>query len=431
MARPSTSHTGSQAWRRAGPLLAIAGLIAIALATLTPTNDTRHVVLTTPLLCLICGDQGMADVTANLLLFLPFATGLRLAGWSWGRTVAAAAAVSFSVEVLQFTVIPGRDASLSDILTNTTSGALGAVLGGVLPVLAAPPPGRAGRLLVLGILGPLALLGASAWLLGSDMPRGRLMSRWAHLAPGRDVFEGAVRAVRLNGRAMPTNAIPAVAGVLREEVAGGKVDLAVDVISGKPVGYGSWIYVFRVRSRGAVTLGQLHRFAVFEVPSRSFRFRFFQPGVTLTDGLPAKAGVPVALRATERGRHLVLTSTYGGRTRTVALGITPAYGWVMISPFQFGGLERWVTALCLAALYFPAGYWAASIGRPGAAAAVLVGGIGVTFLGLSPIAGLAAAPLTEWLGALGGVALGWAVRRAAAYLETPCVSPSTSEFSSP
>jgi hypothetical protein len=431
LVRPSTSHAGPRGWRRAGPLLAIAGLIAIALATLTPTNDLRHVVLLTPLLCLVCGDQGMADVTANLLLFLPFATGLRLAGWSWGRTVAAAAAVSFGVEVLQFAVIPGRDASLSDLLTNTISGAIGAAIGGILPGIASPRPERAGRLLALGILGPLALLGASAWLLGTDMPRGRLMSRWAHLAPGRDVFEGGVQAVRLNGRAMPANAIPADAERLREEVAGGTVDLDVDVVSGTPVGYGSWIYMFRVRSRGAVTLGQLHRFAVFEVPSRSFRFRFFQPAVTLVDGLPAEAGVPVALRARERGRQLVLSSTYGGRTRSVAMGITPAYGWVMISPFQFGGMERWVTALCLAALYIPAGYWAASTGRARTAAAVLVGGIGATLLGLSPLAGLAAAPWTEWLGALGGAALGWAVRRAAAYLETPCVSPSTSEFSSP
>ncbi|MEP6686918.1 MAG: VanZ family protein [Gemmatimonadales bacterium] len=431
MAGSSASDIPSPAWRRAGRVLAVAGLLAIAAITLTPTDDPRRGALLTPLLCLICGDRGMSDVAANLLLFLPFATGLRLAGWSWRRTVAVAAAVSLSVEVLQLFVITGRDASLSDLLTNTTGSAVGAAFGGMLPRLATPSPARAVHLLVVGLLGPMALLSAWAWLLGSDSPRGRLMSRWAHLAPGADVFDGRVLAVRLNGRVMPTDGIPADADRLREEVGGGRVVLQVDVVSGRPVDYSSWIYMFRVRSRGAVTLGQFHRLAVFEVPSRGLRLRFYQPAVTLVDGLPGEAGVPVTLRATERGRQLFLSSTYGGRTRSVAMGITPAYGWILLSPFQFGGTERWLSALCLAVLYFPAGYWAASIGRPRTAAAVLVAGIGVTLLGLSPLAGLAPAPWTEWLGALAGTTIGWAVRRAAAYLETPCVSPSTSEFSSP
>jgi hypothetical protein len=301
----------------------------------------------------------------------------------------------------------------------------------MLPGLAAPSPARALRLFAVGLLGPLALLSLWAWLLASDMPRGKLMSRWAHVAPGTDVFDGRVLAVRLNGRAMPSNGIALNAGPLRDDVAGGRVDLEVDVVSGRPIGYHSWIYMFRVRSRGAVTLGQLHRLVVFEVPSRGLRLRFYQPAVTLVDGLPAEAGIPVTLRATERGRVLTLSSTYGGRTRTVAMGITPAYGWILLSPFQFGGAERWLSALCLAVLYLPAGYWAASTGRPGGAAAALVAGIGVTLLGLSPLAGLAPAPWSEWLGAVAGAALGWAVRRAAAYLETPCVSPSISEFSSP
>jgi hypothetical protein len=432
LAGPSASDSRPRPWRRAGRLLAVAGLLAIAAATLTPTDDPRRAALLTPLLCLICGDQGTADVANNLLLFLPFAIGLRLTGTSWRRTVAAAAAISFSVETLQLLVITGRDASLSDVLTNTTGSAIGAAFGGILPGIAAPSPARAVRLLAVGLVAPLALLVPWAWLLGADMPRGRLMSRWAHESPGLDVFDGRVHAVRLNGRAMPTNGIPADAGRLREEVAGGTVDLEADVVSGAPIAYNSWIYMFRVRSRGAVTLGQLRRLAVFAVPSRGLRFRFYQPEVALVDGFPTEAGIPVALRATERGRELVLSSTYGGRTRTVAMGITPAYGWILLSPFHFGGgVERWLTALGLAALYFPAGYWAASIGRPARAAAGLVAGIGLTLLGLSPIAGLAPAPWTEWLGALAGAALGWAVRRAAAYLETPCVSPSASEFSSP
>jgi hypothetical protein len=429
---PAAPEAGARAWRRGGRLLAVAGLAAILVATLTPSDDPRSAAFLTPLLCLICGRQGGADVVANLLLFLPFATGLRLAGWSWRRSVAAAASVSFTVELLQYLVITGRDASLSDVLTNTASGAMGATLGGVLPALMAPSPARASRLLIGALAAPLALLAGSAWLLVSDMPRGRLMSRWAHVAPGIDVFDGRVQTVQLNGRVMPANGPPPDARRLRAEVAAGRIDLAADVTSGAPVAIASWIYMFRVPSGGAVTLSQLRRRAVFAVPARALRLNFFPPTVTLADAFPAEPGVPVALRAVERGRDLVLRSSYGGRTRSIALGITPAYGWILISPFQFGGgTERWMTALCLALLYLPAGYWAASVGRPVRAAAGLAAGIALALLALPPAAALASAPWTEWLGALAGAGLGWALRRAAAYLQTRCVSPSVSESSSP
>ena len=422
----------SRAWRRCGRLLAVAGLLAIAGATLTPLGDPRRSPLLTPLFCLVCGDQGGADVATNLLLFLPFAIGLRLAGWPWRRSVVAAGAVSFTVELLQLLVVTGRDASLGDLLTNTISGAAGAALGGWLPGAVAPAPERAARLLAGALAAPLALLTVSAWLLGSDMPRGPLVSRWAHEAPSALAFDGHVHAVRLNGRAMPANGPAADAAALRREIAGGKIELSADVVSGAPIAPSSWIYMLGAPSSSSVTLGQLRRLAVFAVPARALRYRLFPPTVTLADGFPSEPGAPVAIRATERRRDLVLSSSYGGRTRTIAMGITPAFGWVLISPFQFSDVvERWITALSLALLYLPAGYWAAGTRRRVTAALWLVAGIGLALAALPPLAALSPAPWSEWLGALAGAALGWALRRIAAYLQTRCVSPSASEFSSP
>jgi hypothetical protein len=411
-------------------VLAVAGLIAIAGATLTPSDDP-HSVLVTSLLCLVCGDQGIADVTANLVLFLPFATGLRLAGWSWLRTIAAAGLVSFSVEVLQFLLVSGREASLSDLLTNTVSGAMGAALGRVLPGLAAPTPTRAARLLASALVVPLAVLGVWAWLLGSDLPPGELLSHWAHESPEIETFDGRLRAVRLNDRMMPANDPPPDSARLRQEVVAGRIDLEADVISGPPTAAKSWIYMLRVPLGGAVLLEQRRRVVVFDVPARALRYRLFPPSVSLADGLPAESGTAATIRATDHGGELALSSDYGGYTRTVALGITPAYGWSLISPFQFaGGTARWMTALFLALLYFPAGYWAASIRRPGRAAAAVASGIGLALVALSPLAGLSPAPWSEWLGSLAGASFGWAVRRAAAYLEERCASPSDIESSS-
>src|SRR5437867_9781747 len=66
-------------WR----LLAFAGLAAILVTTLYPIPSAAGIADQTPLLCLVCGENGGADVIQNLLLFAPFAIGLRLYGWSW------------------------------------------------------------------------------------------------------------------------------------------------------------------------------------------------------------------------------------------------------------------------------------------------------------------------------------------------------------
>jgi uncharacterized membrane protein YeaQ/YmgE (transglycosylase-associated protein family) len=417
------------AWRRAGRVLAWGGLVVAAVATLTPMHDPRGLAATTPLFCLVCGEAGGADVVSNLLLFLPLALGLRLSGWSWRRCVAAAAVVSFAVEFLQFVVVPGRDASLSDVLTNTASGAIGATVGGVLPGLADPGPTRASRLVLVGLGGALILLALSAWLLQPDLPRRRLTS---HLAEGPAVgsFDGEVRWVQLNGRAMPALRPAPEARILRRELAAGHVDLAVDAVSGHPPRAGSWLFLLRSLRGDAIELSQARRRALLSVPARALRFRLFPPLVTLPDAFPADSGVPLSIRATERQRTITLDVSYGGTTRTTTFGITPAYGWVMLVSLPFGVTPGWVTAVCLALLYLPSGYWAAAAARPGRAVMFVASAIGLTLGLLGPAFGLAASPWSEWVAAAAGAAAGWALRRVAAYLQTRCASPSASESSS-
>jgi len=215
--------------RGAGAALAVVGLVGIAIATLTPMRDVRGVARLTSLTCLICGERGGADLVLNLLLFLPLAIGLRLSGQSWLRTVLVAAAVSFTVELLQLRVVPGRDASLSDLLSNSTSGAIGATIGAVLPRALAPTGRRAVGLLAGGIASVLALLAVSAWLLSPDLPDGRLVSRWAPPS-GSWVFGGRVRAVRLDGLPMPVEGSPPDSTALRRRLDDGGLTLEAEVL---------------------------------------------------------------------------------------------------------------------------------------------------------------------------------------------------------
>ena len=402
------------------------------MATLTPVHDVRRSAESTPLTCLICGEQGGTDVASNLLLFLPLAIGLRLSGASWRGTVVACGLLSFTVELLQLRVVPGRDASLSDLITNTIGAAIGAAIGNALPAAVRPRPSLAGRLLVAGIAALLALLTASAWMLSPGTPEGALRSQWAHAAPSPDAFDGQVSAVRLDGLPMPGNAAPPDSAGLRRRLGRGELVLDVGIVSGRPISDRLWIYKVRGPSGAVLTLNQFRREAGVELPTRGLRYRFRPAIATLPDAFPAEPGVPVRLRVVEEGRRVRLTSSYGGTERSVELGLSPAYGWSMLVPVELasGTAVRWVTALGLLGVFLPLGYWARRTGRPvavlGAPAAALAAGLGV----LPAVAGSPPVHWSEWAAGLLGIAAGWALRPPAAYLQRRCASPSDSEFSS-
>ncbi len=416
-----------------GTAVGLAGLAVILLLTLAPASDIQGISFRTPLLCLICGDEGGADVANNLLLFLPLAIGLRLSGESWSRTVAAGAMLSFTIELLQYWVVPGRDASLSDLLTNTTSTAIGAWIAGVLPRLAAPSARLARRLLAGGVTGVLVLLSLWAWLLMPWSPPGNFVSLWADSSAGADAFKGRVQAVRIDGMPMPAGGVPPASAKIRDGLDHGAVTLDADVISGKPARDRLWIFALWHQSPeiGGLTLSQARRDAGIRVPTRSLRYRLNAPIVTLPDAFPATAGEAIRLRATISAGRVRLASSHGARP-SVELGLSPALGWMLTVPFQLaeGTGVRWVTGLVLVILMLPLGYWGAWTGHPGRAAGALAATIVIALAVLPPAAGFPPVHWTEWLAAALGAAAGWALQRPAPYLQGRCFSPSASESSS-
>ena len=411
--------------RRLGLALALAGLAFVLVATLTPVDDPSRAAATTPLLCLICGEQGGADVVVNLFLFLPFAVGLRLYGQTWTRTVLAVFLISFSVELLQYWLVPGRDTSFSDLLTNTTSGAIGATIGTVLPRWAFPDPTRAMSLAVAWAGIVLLVLGIWAWLLEPDVPDGRLLSRWAHEAPGRDAFKGRVRSVHLDGLPMPPNGDPPDSAALRRRLERGSFSLDAEVVSGRPVSTRLWIYMFRVPSGGVLTLNQSRREAGAAIPVRGLRYRLHHPVVTLPEGMPDSAGLPVRLHVSESAREVRLASRYEHVARSIALGLSPAFGWMLFEPFEVaaGFRLRWVTGAILALMLLPLGYWSAWV-QPRWRALTLVAATLVLALGVLPAAtGYPVVHWSEWLGGASGVLLGWAFQQLAAWCQERRLSP--------
>ena len=414
----------------AGSTLAIAGLLFIARATLTPAPDPNGLAQLTPLWCLVCGELGGSDIVANLLLFLPFATGLRLAGLSWRRTVLAAASVSLTVELLQLVAISGRDASLSDLLTNTTSGAVGAALGAWLPAAIRPSPARAARLLAGGLAVWLGALAAAAWLMGPRLAPGVIRSGWAGATSERDIFFGEIHQLRLDGLPMPRSGAPPDSARIRRGLAAGEFRLEAEVNSGGVVQYPSWIYKLRAGGINQLTLFQLRRHAGVAVPVRGMGLRLRPITITLADAFPDHAGRTVRLAASADGGVVTLRSTSGGVTRAIEFGLSPAYGWRLISPFQMGigNGVRWFTAVLLAVSVLPLGYWTGRAGGWPRGMLPLGLATGLTLPSLA--AGLPPVHWSEWAAVVLGALAGWALQRGAAYLERRCGSLSASDFSS-
>jgi hypothetical protein len=413
-------------------LLAGVGLLAILGLTLSPNPQQAEVADLTPLLCLVCGEAGGTDVVLNLLLFMPMAAGLALLGWPWGRVAAVCALLSLGVETAQYFPLTGRDASLSDVLTNTTGGAAAAAIAMRLERLLAPGPALARRLSLTAAAAWLGILAFTALSLRPWAPPGRLRNYCTPSFPTSEVFAGTARAMTLNGVALACDRDVPHGTTVSRELHRGAVALETVAAAGEPSGGRKVIHLVRGPTASAVVLAQHGRSAEFQAPTAAQAIRMFAPVVRLSRAFPSRAGQPVELVAQVDGRRLRLAAAHESGRRSVELALSPSYGWTLLfSPGIEPGVRLRVTAaLWLGMLILPAAYWAGFVARPLGAFGAL-GGAVIAGLGLLPaVSGFEAVHWSEWLGAGGGIALGWALARIAAYLLSRCGSPSTSAYSS-
>lgn len=409
--------------------LSALGLAAIAILTLRPNPMQAAASAATPLLCLVCGNNGGVDVFLNLLLFAPLGAGLRLAGWRWRSVVAAAALVSFAVEFLQFTVVTGRDASLSDLVTNTTGAAAAAALAARWRAIALPSPRAAARLFALWSVLWIGTLTLTVWLQNPRGLRGPLRSGWPDVASAAAWrYAGRVLEARVNGVVMPRGEAPPDRAALRLSLDRGEATIELHALSGPPTEDLVFLYYLQVRHTPVLAFGQYGRDAVLVVPSRAQRLRLWSPTIQLRDAFPPDTGIPLTLRGALRDGRLRLSVSWGGRVRQAGMRLRPTHGWLAVPPMKFvlGRSVRLITALWVGALVFPLGYWAARLPRPRVAVVLLTAVVTAGLLGFPALTRSAPSHWTEWTAALMAASLGWAGSRFAAYLQGRCASPSIS-----
>jgi VanZ like protein len=414
--------------RRSGQLLATAGLLLVGGTTLIPLPRQAAAAAATPLWCLVCGDYGGADVVVNILLFIPLALGLRLLGWSPAPVVATGAAISFTVELLQLALIPGRDASLSDLLTNTVGSGLGAVLGSKLTSLVRPPREGARSLAITAGLLWLGIQAGTGFLLQPWVPSDRLLAVWGRSRPGHEPFEGKVTSTFVSGIRIANGTL--IDSVVGRRLARGRIRVEVALISGRPVA--DWSPVFELMgSHGAVLAIEVAgRDLAFRPPSRAYQLRLRGPGLRIPAALPSSPERPVQLAAEERD-HVIRASVAGaGPLQSSDQALSPSSGWSLMIPFDYayGPEARLLTGLWIAGLLLPIGYWLAAAGETRRLQLVSLGTLLFTGLGLIPLVlGYPAVHWSEWVAGMVGTGIGWATHPAAAYFGGRCDSPSTRE----
>ena len=392
--------------------LTAAALLAIGALTLRSAPSQILDAQKTPLDCLVCGDVGGADVLLNLALFIPLGIGLAGLRRSFRFAVATAFLVSLSVELLQYTVVVGRDATLSDLLTNTAGGAAGWLLAARSALLLAPGRRLAVRLTLAA--GAIWLAGylTSAWALHPAPPGGGYWGQWAHDFGGRGTFAGKVRRVSLNGHSLPDGPLAATPDI-RARIASGDFDLAVEATSGRKWEDNAQIFGL-ANDAGDIVLEwrQKGRDYEFTLRSRASVLRLHSPELLLPGAAPERAGEPVTLRAAWRGGVITASAETAGRTTTRRLVLAPSGNWSFVWPWRRdrGDATAPIGAVWLGVTLVAIGFWAGRAAEP--RSALLAGAAIALALGAGPaLFGLEATSAADWIAAALGLALGFSLGR--------------------
>lgn len=385
-----------------------AALLAIGLATLIPAMPAAEP--RPSLLCLNCGDLVGTDIFLNIILFVPLGAGLGLGGGRARRAVLWAAAASVMIELLQLTVIPGRDPSLRDILADVVGARLGFWLAGRMPRWIDPAPQQARRLAAIAAGGWLALQ-AIAMALLRPAPTGRTF--YGHVAPelaGFDRFEGVVHRAAVLDRPMPSGPLPWEA--LLRAAFRTRVTVTASIQPGPATPRLAPIVMATDQWRTELLLlgmerGDLvfrARRAADGIGLRGFELRL--PGRR-----PGPGPDPVAVRGVITPDGLSLDARDALGERSVAVSLGPSLGWVLIAPWRVqvpGASSIATTVLWVVIGLVPLGYWLrrarvrGGLAAGGGGAVMLIG-----YLLLPRWCGLPAEQAVVWMGGAAGLGAGW------------------------
>jgi hypothetical protein len=347
--------------------------------------------------------------------------GMRLAGVSRRRAYAIALVISITVEILQYW-IPGRDTSLSDVITNSSGAFIGIVCADVWRVIVFPVR-RTSTLLAWGwTLLWIFVLIASGELAHISLPNTTAWGTWRPELMHHDYFPGNVLSATAGGLATPY-AISGASADVRRRLSSDSVVVEATVVGGiltNPVSAIAAVYDYK---RAEIfMLGQRKGNLIFSLRMRTADVRVATPDIRLDSVFPRYRPARPDTMIVAGGlihHQLWISARSKGVTRERTQPIDAGLGWSYFVPFdyEYGPEARWLTVLWIAGLAAPAVYWATRAGQTTlfAVAACLAASLMVV-----PLAtGVHATAVWEWIALALGLAIGVLVGRDGARASPP------------
>lgn len=366
--------------------------------------------------CVVCGAGGTADTIANVLMFMPLGAALVFGGVGASRATAACALYSLLIEITQAGAIPGRFATLGDVVANTIGGAIGVLLAVKWAAFAFPRPVVARRLAAATGLLWTAMLALGAWGASLDparalpAPPARASGRTS--APGYGWFAGTPSSATIDGEPIvhrgtgPIVVQGPVTDTTRATVSASGRDLRSELV---PI-----LYVHPPGdSTSSLILAEEGFDAVGALRMNASRARLHALRVTLPGAFTSADASPYALGATLARDSVVLTKRDANGEHRAVLLLAPSRAWTLITPLPRadGSLAPLVTLLWVAALAFPLGYWSGRSGdsRAGSltAAGVALATLAITLAAIPAIGGYRPERPATWLASVAGLLAGF------------------------
>jgi hypothetical protein len=348
------------------------------------------------------------DAFLNVLLFIPFGMGLRLAGMSRRRAYTIGLVTTITVEILQI-AIPGRDTSLGDVITNSSGAFIGIICADIWRVVLLPSRRAATRLAWGWTLLWVLALTASAELAHISLPNTTAWGVWRPELLHHDYFSGKVLSATAGGLRTP-DAISATSADVRRRLSSDSVVVEATIVGGimtTPVAAIATVYDYK-RSQ-IFMLGERNGNLIFSLRMRTADARVATPDIRLDSVFPRhRSRTPDTMVVAGGLIHHRLWISAGARgvTRERTQPIDAGLGWSYLLPFEYeyGPEASWLTVLWLAGLAAPAMYWATRAGR---SALFSVAGALAAALLLVPLAtGVHPTPWWEWAGLALGACIG-------------------------
>jgi VanZ family protein len=372
----------------------------------------------------VCGPLGGVDILLNTLLFVPLGVGLNLIGLSPWKAVLTCFALSLSIETAQAFIVRGRASTLSDILTNTSGGAIGFWSAHTAPTWLAPSRKSAAWLAAMWGAIWLLIQIASSYVFSPSLSPSQYYGQIAHERGARAMFNGQVDSARIGTIPIPDGAF-ADSRSIRQLLLDGAPLVGVVRLAETTPNFASIIRVADDRQRGITSIAEEGDRLVFSIRTGASNLRlrepaFGMPGV-FAGARPAADSAAEALMISARFDDGSVQLEAQSRSAHRELNFSPraALAWTVVVPFhgqlESGGMERVAAFLWTSVLLIPLGYWGASLARHLERVAafslmvVLAALLAAGLILVPAIFALRGATPLDWIAAVSGVGIGAAL----------------------